>query len=46
MYEAPYVVIYEETDSEGENYPLGDKVNVHDIERESKVVVETMDKEE
>ena len=41
--EAPEVVIDEERDSEGETDSLGDEVNVHDIEIERPVVVETVD---
>ena len=35
-----------ESNSEGETDSLGDEVNLHDIERERTVVVETMDEEE
>ena len=37
--------IYEESGSEGETDSLWDEVNVHDIERESTVVVKTVDEE-
>ena len=40
------VVVYEESDSKGEIDYLGDEANVHDIERDRTVVVETMDEEE
>ena len=44
--EAPYMVIDEEIDSEGEPDPLGEEGNVHDIERDRTVMVENVDEEE
>ena len=46
VYEAPDVVIDEERNSEGETDSLRDELNVHNIERERTVVVETMEEEE
>ena len=40
------MVIDEERDSEVETYSLRDEVNVHNIERERTVTVETNDEEE
>ena len=44
LYKAAEVVIDEERDREEETDSLGDEVNVHDIERERRVMVETVDK--
>ena len=44
VYKAAEVVIDEERDREEETDSLGDEVNVHDIERERRVMVETVDK--
>ena len=40
------MVIYEERNSEEENESLGFEVNVHDIEIQRTVVIETVDNEE